>query len=98
MRKIYIVGGTLLLVVGIFFMNAIDLAAGGLTLGTATQGIGRMRLFGKIAGFGFAVFALVQFVEPDRFGSANDALGHAAIHGVAALTFLYVGLLAPPRL
>ena len=98
MRRIYIVGGALLLLVGFYFMNAIDLAAGALTLGAATQGIGRMRVFGKIAGFALAALAVVQFVQPDWFGSQTNALGRAAIHAVAALTFLYVGLLAPPRL
>lgn len=98
MRRIYAVAGVLLLLLGMVFPSAIDLAAGALTLAIATQGIGRMRTFGKIGGLLLIALAIGEFVEPDWFGSPPEALRGAAVHLVAALVFLYVGLIAPPKL
>jgi hypothetical protein len=63
----------------------------GLCLGyAATQGLGPMRLWGKIVGFGYLALAIAGFVM--------DAGGVAWLHlGVAAIC-LYHALLAPPTL
>ena len=97
MRKIYIVAGGVLLLVGIFFMNVIDIAAGTATLLVATQGIGSMRTFGRAAGAFFTALAAIGVARPDFLGLPLATYGNV-IHTAAALAFLYVGLLAPPRL
>ncbi len=98
MRKIYIVAGAVLLLVGIFFMNVIDVAAGTATLLLATQGIGSMRTFGRAAGVFFALLAAIGFAPPDLLGWLRLTTYGNVVHLAAALAFLYVGLLAPPRL
>jgi hypothetical protein len=63
----------------------------GVCLGfAATQGLGTMRLWGKIVGFGYLALAIAGFLM--------DAGGVAWLHlGVAAIC-LYHALLAPPTL
>jgi hypothetical protein len=97
-RKIYIVAGAVLLLVGILFINIIDIAAGTATLLVAAQGIGSMRTFGRAAGAFFAALGAAGFARLDLFGLLPLTPSGNVLHVAAALVFLYVGLLAPPRL
>jgi hypothetical protein len=98
MRKIYLVLGTALVVAGAaVFHNAVHIVIGIATLLAATQGIGRMRIWGKLAGFAYLLLGAIALLSPDLFGLMQIARADAIAHLAVSLVFLYVGLLAPPR-
>jgi len=114
MRKIYrIVGGVLVLaaiagfttpgpLLGLFEVNTlhniVHLTSGLVTLLAATQGIGPMRAWGRLFGSVYLALAILGLASPKLFGlmpvNLPDNLLHAGLAGV----FLYVGLVAPPKL
>ena len=114
MKNLYLVLGGVLVLVGIlgFVMpspllglfevnmlhNIIHLASGGLTILAATQGIGAMRLWGKLFGFVYLAVAIAGFVTPDLFGLMHVNMPDNLLHLGLAAIFLYVGLVAPPKL
>jgi hypothetical protein len=81
-------------------LNAIHMAAGAMTIGAATRGLGTMRAWGKLLGFSFAILAVAGFTLDGA--TVNDLLpltdNNAWLHLVFALVFLYHALLAPPTL
>ena len=114
MKNLYLLLGGVLVLVGIlgFVMpspllglfevntihNIVHLASGALTILAATQGIGAMRLWGKLFGFVYLAVAIAGFVTPNLYGLMHVNTPDNVLHlGLAAL-FLYVGLVAPPRL
>jgi Domain of unknown function (DUF4383) len=98
MRKIYLVLGTALIVAGTaVFHNAVHSVIGVATLLAATQGIGRMRTWGKLIGFAYLMLGVIALVGSDLFGLMQLTRADAIAHLAVALVFLYVGLLAPPR-
>ena len=116
MKILYLVLGSVFVLVGIlgFVMpspllgifevnmlhNIVHLASGGLTLLAATQGIGAMRLWGKLFGLVYLVVAILGFVMPggDLFGLMHVNMADNVLHVALAAVFLYVGFLAPPTL
>ena len=114
MRKIFLLLGALLLLVGTagFVLprpvlgtfavntlhNIVHVASGVLTLIASTQGIGPMRTWGRAFGFAYLGLGIVGFIVPDVFGLMHLNLADNLLHLALALPFLYVGLLAPPRL
>jgi hypothetical protein len=116
MKTPYLVLGTVLVVVGIlgFVMpspllglfevnvvhNVVHIASGALTLLAATQGIGAMRLWGRVFGLVYLLVAILGFVLPDGnlFGLMHVNTPDNLLHVALALAFLYFGFLAPPRL
>jgi uncharacterized protein DUF4383 len=113
MKNLYLLlGGVLVLVglagfvlpsplLGLFEVNAlhniVHLATGGLTLLAATQGIGAMRMWGKILGAAYLVVGIAGFVSPDVFGMMHVNAPDNLLHLALAVIYLYVGLIAPPR-
>jgi uncharacterized membrane protein HdeD (DUF308 family) len=98
MRKIYLVLGAALIAAGAaVFHNAVHIVMGIATLAAATQGIGRMRTWGKLFGAVYLVLGLVALFSPDLFGLMQIGRADAIAHLAVGLVFLYVGLLAPPR-
>jgi hypothetical protein len=71
-----------------------------LTLFAAMQGIGGMRLWGKIFGLVYLAVAILGFVIPggDIFGLIHVNMPDNLLHLALAAVFLYVGFLAPPTL
>jgi hypothetical protein len=114
MKTIYVVLGTVLLVAGIagFVMpsplfglfevnalhNIVHLVSGALTLVAASQGIGAMRTWGRLFGAVYLAVAIAGFVDPDLFGLMHVNLPDNILHLGLTAVFLYVGLVAPPRL
>ena len=114
MRKIYLVVGTLLItaglagfaidrpVFGVFEVNAlhhvVHIATGALTLAAAARGIGPMRTWGRLFGAIYAALGVIGAARPDLFGLMQVNAPDNLLHFASALAFLYVGLLAPPRL
>ena len=113
MKTLYLVLGAVLVLVGVlgFVMpspllglfevnalhNIVHLASGALTLLAATQGIGAMRLWGRIFGLVYLAVGVIGFVMPDMFGLMHVNMPDNLLHvGLAAL-FLYVGFVAPPK-
>jgi hypothetical protein len=114
MRKIYLAVGSLLVVLGIagfvvpnalagvVDVNAlgtiVHLASGVIALVVATtQGVGALRTWGRVLGFFYLGLAAVGMAGPDLFGLAPSVPTNL-LHLAVALPFLYVSLLAPPRL
>lgn len=113
MKNLYLVLGGLLVLVGIlgFVMprpllglfevnalhNIVHLATGALTLLVATQGIGAMRLWGKLLGAVYLAVGIVGFVSPDIIGLMHVNMPDNLLHLGLAIVYLYVGLIAPPR-
>ncbi len=90
--------GTVLIVAGTaVFHNAVHIVIGVATLLAATQGIGRMRTWGKLMGVAYLVLGVIALVSPDLLGFMQIARADAIAHLAVSLVFLYVGLLAPPR-
>jgi hypothetical protein len=87
---------------GLFEVNAlhniVHLVSGALTLVAAAQGIGAMRTWGRLAGATYLGVAIAGFVEPDLFGLMHLNLPDNLLHLALAAVFLYVGLIAPPKL
>jgi hypothetical protein len=113
MKNLYVALGAVLVLVGIlgFVMpspllglfevnmlhNIIHLASGALTLVAATQGIGAMRMWGRVFGIVYLAVGVTGFVEPNMFGLMHVNMPDNLLHIGLAAAFLYVGLLAPPR-
>ena len=113
MKTIYLVLGSVLVLVGVlgFVMpspllglfevnmlhNLIHLASGALTLLAATQGIGAMRLWGRIFGLVYLAVGILGFVMPDMFGLMHVNMPDNLLHVGLAAIFLYVGFVAPPQ-
>jgi hypothetical protein len=116
MKILYLVLGSVLVLVGILGFvlpsplfglfevdlnhNIIHIASGALTLFAALQGIGGMRLWGKIFGLVYLAVAILGFVIPggDIFGIIHVNMPDNFLHIALAAVFLYVGFLAPPTL
>jgi hypothetical protein len=116
MKILYLVLGSVLVLVGILGFvlptpllglfevdmnhNIIHIASGALTLFAAMQGIGGMRLWGKIFGLVYLAVAILGFVIPggDIFGLIHVNMPDNLLHLALAAVFLYVGFLAPPTL
>jgi Domain of unknown function (DUF4383) len=114
MKKIYVPLGTLLVAIGaagfvqpsplfgLFavntFHNIVHLASGALTLSAAAQGVGAMRTWGRIFGLFYVAFAILGFAAPDVVDGIHLNTPDNLLHLVVALVFLYVALIAPPRL
>jgi hypothetical protein len=114
MRKIYLAIGSALVAIGIagFIMprplfglfevntlhNIVHIASGALTLIAASQGIGAMRAWGRLFGPIYLALAIVGSVQPNLFGLMHVNLPDNLLHFAVAAGFLYVGLLAPPKL
>ena len=113
MKNIYLVLGSVLVLVGIlgFVMpspllgifevntlhNIIHLASGGLTILAATQGIGAMRTWGRVFGLVYLAVGILGFVDPNLFGLMHVNMPDNLLHVALAAIFLYVGFVAPPR-
>src|SRR5688500_13457192 len=116
MKTLYLVLGSVLVLVGVlgFVMpsplfglfevnmihNVVHLLSGALTLVAATQGVGAMRLWGKLFGLVYLVVAILGFVMPggDLLGLMHVNMPDNVLHIALAAVFLYVGFLAPPTL
>jgi hypothetical protein len=114
MKNIYLVLGAVLVLVGVLgfvlpspllgifevntLHNVIHLASGALTLIAAMQGIGAMRLWGRIFGLVYVLVGIIGFVMPDMFGLMHLNMADNLLHLGLAAIFLYVGFLAPPTL
>jgi hypothetical protein len=114
MRTIYLAIGSALVAAGLagFVMpsplfglfeintlhNIVHIASGALTLLAASQGIGAMRTWGRLLGPTYLALAILGFVEPDLFGLMHLNLPDNLLHFALAAAFLYVGLIAPPKL
>jgi hypothetical protein len=113
MKNIYMVLGAVLVLVGIlgFVMpspllgifdvntlhNVIHLATGALTIFAAMQGIGAMRLWGRVFGLVYLLVGIVGFVMPDMFGLMHVNMADNVLHLGLAAAFLYFGFAAPPN-
>ena len=116
MRTLYLVLGAVLVLVGVLgfvlpspllgyfevnmLHNIVHIASGALTLFAATQGIGAIRLWGKVFGLVYLAVAILGFVIPggDLFSLMHVNLPDNVLHLALATVFLYVGFLAPPNL
>jgi hypothetical protein len=114
MRKIYLATGAMLavcglaalvmptLVAGFFEFNTVRalvyLVTSILTMVAAVQGIGPMRTAGRLLGIVYLALGVLGFVTPDLFGVMPLDPASNVLHLALSLPFLYVSLLAPPRL
>jgi hypothetical protein len=114
MRTIYLVLGILLLGIGVagFLMpsavfgvfsidalhNIVHIASGALTLLAAARGIGAMRSLGRLFGAVYGGLGVLGLIWPDLFGLMHLTGADHVLHFALAAAFLYVGLLAPPKL
>lgn len=113
MRNLFLLLGVVLVVVGVLgfvlpspllgvfevntLHNIVHLASGALTLLAATQGIGAMRLWGRIFGLVYLLVAIVGFPMPDMFGLMHVNTADNLLHLALAAVFLYAGFVAPPK-
>jgi uncharacterized protein DUF4383 len=98
MKKIYLVLGAALMLLGAaVFRNYVHVAVGAATLIAATQPIGRIRTWGKVAGLAYLALAIAALASPNLFGWTTITRPDAITHLAAAAIFLYVALLAPPK-
>ena len=116
MKALYLVLGSVLVLLGIvgfvlpspllglfevnMIHNIVHIASGALTLLAATQGIGAMRLWGKVFGLVYLVVAILGFVMPggNLFDLMAVNMPDNLLHVALAAVFLYVGFLAPPTM
>jgi hypothetical protein len=81
-------------------LNALHVGAGAMSIGAATRGLGTMRGWGKLLGFGFVGLAIAGFAMEAATVAHVLPLSdsNAWLHLVVGLIFLYHALLAPPTL
>ncbi len=97
MRRIFVAVAGMLVLAGAF-RNIVHLVPAVVTAIVATQGIGSLRTCGRILGFAYLAVAIAGFVGPDLFGMMHVTVGDNVLSFAVAVAFLYVGLVAPPKL
>ena len=114
MRSAYLVVGTFLVVAGAlgfvqtpllglfdvdFLHNLVHIVSGAATLLITRSGIGAMRVWGKLLGTIYLAVALAGWVlDGNLFGLMHVNRPDNVLHLLLACFYLYIGLLAPPRL
>jgi hypothetical protein len=114
MRKIYLITAAVLAACGLAalimpapvaglidvdnFRALVYLVSSVLTVIAAVQGIGPMRTAGRLLGIVYLALGVLGFISPDLFGVMPLDPASNVLHLALSLPFLYVGLLAPPRL